>query len=155
MQEWVHRLQHSLHDNTMPTLLLGLLLFLGAHSLQALFPNWRAQWRSRWGEMTYKGLYSLLSLAGLVLVVLGALAWCWKRQGLQVQGRWLNGLLLWQWLTGLSNVLLDWPLLSAVAHTGGAAALAAVLTWAIGASHARAFEQERAPSAPNAQGARP
>ena len=71
MQEWVHRLQHSLHDNTMPTLLLGLLLFLGAHSLQALFPNWRAQWRSRWGEMTYKGLYSLLSLAGLVLVVLG------------------------------------------------------------------------------------
>ena len=55
----------------MPTLLLGLLLFLGAHSLQALFPHWRAQWRSRWGEMTYKGLYSLLSLAGLVLVVLG------------------------------------------------------------------------------------
>ena len=71
MQEWAHPLQRSLQDNTMPTLLLGLLLFLGAHSLQALFPNWRAQWRSRWGEMTYKGLYSLLSLAGLVLVVLG------------------------------------------------------------------------------------
>ena len=75
--------------------------------------------------------YTHRLMAYLVLVALGALAWCWKRQGLQVQGRWLNGLLLWQWLTGLSNVLLDWPLLSAVAHTGGAAALLLCLSWTL------------------------
>jgi len=33
-----------------------------------------------------------------------------------------------QALTGLSNVVLGWPLVAAVAHTGGAAALALVLT---------------------------
>jgi heme a synthase len=32
--------------------------------------------------------------------------------------------------SGLSNVVLGWPLVAAVAHTGGAAALVAVLTWA-------------------------
>ena len=55
----------------MTTLLLGLLLFLGVHCLQALFPRWREQLRTRWGEKVYKGLYSLLSIAGLVLIVLG------------------------------------------------------------------------------------
>ncbi len=43
----------------------------------------------------------------------------------------LLGLALWQLLTGLSNVILDWPLLAAVAHTGGAAALVMVLTGAL------------------------
>jgi len=33
----------------------------------------------------------------------------------------------WQLATGLSNVVLGWPLLAALAHTGGAAALAACL----------------------------
>lgn len=40
---------------------------------------------------------------------------------------WL-GLLL-QLLTGVSNVVFDWPLLAAVLHTGGAAALVVVLVW--------------------------
>ena len=34
----------------------------------------------------------------------------------------------------MSNVILDWPLLAAVLHTGGAAALMTVLTWALCAS---------------------
>jgi cytochrome c oxidase assembly protein subunit 15 len=38
---------------------------------------------------------------------------------------------LWQLATGLSNVVLDWPLLAAVGHTGGAAALALLLTRAL------------------------
>jgi heme a synthase len=33
----------------------------------------------------------------------------------------------WQFLTGLSNAVLGWPLLAAVAHTGGAAMLVALL----------------------------
>lgn len=35
---------------------------------------------------------------------------------------------LWQLATGLSNVVLGWPLLAAVAHTGGAAALVLLLS---------------------------
>jgi cytochrome c oxidase assembly protein subunit 15 len=41
----------------------------------------------------------------------------------------LAGLVALQAITGISNVVLDWPLLAAVLHTGGAAALVAVLVW--------------------------
>ena len=44
------------------------------------------------------------------------------------QARWLAGLTLLQVATGLSNVVLGWPLVAAVAHTGGAAALVVVFT---------------------------
>ncbi|MDB5931195.1 MAG: cytochrome oxidase assembly [Polaromonas sp.] len=47
---------------------------------------------------------------------------------LRRQARWLAGMTLLQVLTGLSNVVLGWPLFAAVAHTGGAAALVVVLT---------------------------
>ena len=47
---------------------------------------------------------------------------------LRKQALWLAGLTLMQVVTGLSNVVLGWPLLAAVAHSGGAAALVAVLT---------------------------
>jgi len=50
---------------------------------------------------------------------------------LRPQARWLAGLALLQLATGLGNVLLGWPLAAAVLHTGGAAALAVVLTWAL------------------------
>jgi cytochrome c oxidase assembly protein subunit 15 len=45
-----------------------------------------------------------------------------------IQARWLGGLALLQVATGLGNVLLGWPLLAAVMHTGGAAALVVVMT---------------------------
>ncbi len=44
------------------------------------------------------------------------------------QAQWLAGLALLQVATGLGNVLLGWPLLAAVLHTAGAAALVIVLT---------------------------
>ena len=46
----------------------------------------------------------------------------------RVEARWLAGLLLLQVATGLGNVLLGWPLLAAVLHTAGAAALVVLLT---------------------------
>jgi len=46
----------------------------------------------------------------------------------RLHARWLAGLTLLQVATGLSNVVLGWPLLAAVGHTGGAAALVVVLT---------------------------
>ncbi len=55
----------------MLVLIVGLLLFLGVHSLRMLAPAWRERQRARWGEMRWKGLYALASLAGLVLLVWG------------------------------------------------------------------------------------
>ncbi|GAA6141561.1 COX15/CtaA family protein [Hydrogenophaga sp. 5NK40-0174] len=68
-------------------------------------------------------------MAYAVLVALVWLGWRLRREPI---ARGLSNALLalaaWQLLTGLSNVILDWPLLAAVAHTGGAAALVMVLT---------------------------
>ncbi|BEU95469.1 COX15/CtaA family protein [Acidovorax sp. DW039] len=72
-----------------------------------------------------------------VLLALGWLAWRLHRTaGLRSQARWLAALALLQLATGLSNVVLDWPLVAAVLHTGGAAALVVVLTWGLAASRA-------------------
>jgi len=72
------------------------------------------------------------------LLVLALLVWRLMRADvLRDQARWLAGLGSLQLLTGLSNVILDWPLVAAVLHTGGAAALIVVLTWALTASRAR------------------
>lgn len=72
-------------------------------------------------------------MAYVVFVAIGVLAWRLNRQvpTLRPQARWLAGLALLQLATGLGNVLLDWPLAAAVLHTGGAAALAIVLVWAL------------------------
>ena len=67
-----------------------------------------------------------------VLVALAAMAWkLYRSEGLQRQGRALAWLAALQLLTGLSNVVLDWPLIAALAHTGGAAALVGVLVWVL------------------------
>ena len=67
--------------------------------------------------------------ACVVFVVLTALAARLQAvPALRTQARWLAGLTLLQLATGLSNVVLGWPLVAAVAHTGGAAALVMVLT---------------------------
>jgi len=67
-----------------------------------------------------------------VLAVLLALAWrLWSHPALARTARQLLGLALWQFATGLSNVVFDWPLVAAVSHTGGAAALVIVFTGAI------------------------
>ena len=72
-----------------------------------------------------------------VLLALAWLAWRLHRAtALRSQARWLAGLALLQLATGLSNVVLGWPLLAAVLHTGGAAALVVVLTWALSSSRA-------------------
>lgn len=55
----------------MSWLLLGLVLFLGAHSSRVFAPGWRQAQIDRWGERVWKGAYSLLSLVGLVLIVWG------------------------------------------------------------------------------------
>ncbi|MDD2879592.1 MAG: COX15/CtaA family protein [Rhodoferax sp.] len=67
-----------------------------------------------------------------VLIVLALLAWQLNRRPVwRRHSRALAALVGLQLATGLSNVVLDWPLLAALMHTGGAAALVLVLTWTL------------------------
>ena len=77
--------------------------------------------------------------AYVVFAAMGWLAWrLWTVPGMRNTARGLVALALWQFFSGLSNVVLDWPLLIAVAHTGGAAALVIVLTGAVAGSRTAA-----------------
>lgn len=85
-----------------------------------------------------------------VLAALLALVWAlWLQPPLRGVARWLAALAAWQLLTGLSNVLLDWPLLSAVGHTGGAAALVLVLTGLLGDARPAATARRAFPASPS------
>lgn len=55
----------------MTMLILGLVLFLGVHSVRIFADPWRSAMLQRLGEKPWKGLYSLLSLAGFVLIIWG------------------------------------------------------------------------------------
>ncbi|WP_058553471.1 NnrU family protein [Thiohalocapsa sp. ML1] len=52
-------------------LMLGLALFLGAHSIAIVRPDWRRRALARFGEVPWKLVYSLVSVLGVVLIVLG------------------------------------------------------------------------------------
>ncbi|TSE19268.1 Heme A synthase [Tepidimonas alkaliphilus] len=114
------------------------------------FPTCQGQWWPQmdfargfelWRELGQQGSGDALPFAALTAihythrlaayVVLLALAavglWQW-RCGQRERAWWLWGLGAWQLVTGLSNVVLEWPLIAAVAHTGGAAALVVVLS---------------------------
>jgi cytochrome c oxidase assembly protein subunit 15 len=76
--------------------------------------------------------YTHRLLAYGVLACWAWLAWrCTLRIALRSAGALAAGAGALQLVTGLSNVVLDWPLVAAVLHTGGAAALVVVLTWAL------------------------
>ena len=97
--------------------------------------------------------YAHRLMAYAVFAALGVLAWRLRRiDTLKPQARWLAGLALLQLATGLGNVLLGWPLAAAVLHTGGAAALAVVLTWALCESRRAVPEARVARASDNATG---
>ncbi|MFZ4759576.1 MAG: NnrU family protein, partial [Burkholderiaceae bacterium] len=52
-------------------LVLGLVLFLGIHSVRIFADDWRSAQIAQRGEGTWKGLYTLLSLGGFALLVWG------------------------------------------------------------------------------------
>lgn len=103
------------------------------------------------GEGKFLGFQALTAIhythrlfAYLVLVAVGALAWqLWRIAALRLAAGILLALVLVQFATGISNVLLDWPLLAAVPHSGGAAALVGALVWVLCAS--RSGSQDRGP----------
>ena len=55
----------------MGILLVGLVLFLGIHSVSIVAPGWRAAQVARLGEGPWKGLYSGIAAVGLGLLIYG------------------------------------------------------------------------------------
>ncbi|MCK9380681.1 MAG: NnrU family protein [Sulfuritalea sp.] len=55
----------------MSFLILGLIVFLGTHSLRIFAGDWRDAQIARLGEMRWKGVYSLVSAVGLGLIIWG------------------------------------------------------------------------------------
>lgn len=52
-------------------LILGLVLFLGIHSVRIFANDWRDAQVARMGELGWKGMYALLSAVGLGLIIWG------------------------------------------------------------------------------------
>jgi uncharacterized membrane protein len=52
-------------------LLLGLVLFLGAHSISIANEPWRNRMVARLGENPWKGIYAVVSLVGFALIIWG------------------------------------------------------------------------------------
>ncbi|MBC7727765.1 MAG: COX15/CtaA family protein [Microbacteriaceae bacterium] len=91
------------------------------------------------GYLTFDALVAIHMAHRLFsVVVLGVLVWLavrlWRQPAAAARGPALAlaGLLVWQAASGLSNVVLGWPIGAALAHSGGAAALVGLLTslWA-------------------------
>lgn len=122
------------------------------------FEIWRKLGLTKTGEIiSFEALtaihYTHRMTAIVVVLVTVALAWRLNRLlGMRTASRWIAGLLGLQLLTGLSNVVLGWPLLAALLHTGGAAALVIVLTWVVASGHVTAPVRLRSRSGLNVSG---
>jgi uncharacterized membrane protein len=55
----------------MVTLVLGLVLFLGAHSTRVFAEGWRTAMVARLGEKAWKGVYAVVSIVGFGLILWG------------------------------------------------------------------------------------
>ncbi|MBX3585399.1 MAG: NnrU family protein [Ramlibacter sp.] len=55
----------------MGMLILGLVIFLGVHSVRIVADDWRTQVMAKRGEGLWKGLYAALSVLGFVLICWG------------------------------------------------------------------------------------
>ena len=76
----------------MTLLIIGLIIFLGSHSSRIFAESWRNHMIDRLGEVKWKGLYTIVSLIGLVIVVIG---YGQARQ---------NPVVLWQPATYLTHI---------------------------------------------------
>jgi uncharacterized membrane protein len=55
----------------MAFLIVGLVVFLGIHSVSIVAPQWRLRTIARMGEQPWKGAYSVISIASFALLVYG------------------------------------------------------------------------------------
>ena len=55
----------------MALFLIGLVIFLASHSCRIFAESWRNQMIDRLGEVKWKGLYTIISLIGFIIMVIG------------------------------------------------------------------------------------
>jgi uncharacterized membrane protein len=55
----------------MSQLLVGIIIFLGVHSISIVNEPWRDRMADRLGVWTWKGIYSIVALVGLILIIRG------------------------------------------------------------------------------------
>lgn len=77
-------------------LILGLILFLGVHSVGLVADDWRKQRVLHWGLRSWKLLFALVSLAGLVLII-----WGYAQARLAPQWLWISPV----WTRHLASLL--------------------------------------------------
>jgi uncharacterized membrane protein len=63
--------ESALWSRPVKLMILGLALFLGVHSIRIFGDGWRARLVKRIGLLQWKAVYSVASLAGFVLLVIG------------------------------------------------------------------------------------
>jgi uncharacterized membrane protein len=73
---------------------LGLVVFLGVHSVSIVAPHWRDRVALRLGPAGWRSLHSLLSLAGLLLMVAGFAAARTSAPAWYVPARWMHAVTL-------------------------------------------------------------
>lgn len=55
----------------MTVMILGLLIFLGVHSVRIVADGWRSVQVKRLAELPWKAVYSIVSIIGLIMVIWG------------------------------------------------------------------------------------
>jgi uncharacterized membrane protein len=115
----------------MAWLILGLVLFLGTHSVSIVAPAWRDAQAARLGERGWKGLYTVVSIAGFAMLVAGFGITRHAAQALYVPpswGRHVTALLMLPVFPLFLATYLPGRIKTAVKHP----TLAAVMLWAVG-----------------------
>jgi heme a synthase len=125
---WVSTNYAVLACNEFPTCLNGAWLPVTTADWSAGFTLWRELGTAAFPALTAIHLTHRLFAAVVLIAITGLIMQLKKHPELRQLKLWLMMILTLQIITGISNVVLGWPLLAAVMHTGGAAALVLVLT---------------------------
>jgi heme a synthase len=125
---WVSTNYAVLACSEFPTCLNGVWVPATTDDWRAGFTLWRELGTASTTALTAIHLTHRMMALVVLIVATGLILQLKKYPALRKLKIWLMLLLTLQILTGISNVVFNWPLLAAVMHTGGAAALVLVLT---------------------------
>lgn len=75
--------------------------------------------------------------AVVAALLLLSVAKTWRQYGLPQPAWGLAALLALQFITGISNAVLGWPMLAALLHTGAAVSMLVLLSWVLGTTQAQ------------------
>ena len=125
---WVSTNYAVLACNEFPTCLNGAWLPATNNDWSAGFTIWRELGTAAFPALTAIHLTHRIFALVVLVAITGLIMQLKRYPALRSLKLWLMAILTLQIITGISNVVLGWPLLAAVMHTGGAAALVLVLT---------------------------